>query len=168
MVVTYWLLTVKPREDGGVGLGCSATPHPPATHPRLRGRSIASELSQRGANTQTFRAYPGAGFSLSKARSDFSASFSVWFVLSKKWAEAKPNNQPVTLLTCPRDSGCYVYAGEKSLQVRRRCKNPVKPLKRGSEKLFFTRTTWIRSLLNFSWNEREGDSLLLEAFFSLT
>lgn len=96
-----------------MGLGCSATPA--STHCLLRAArsSIASELSECGANSQAFKPCPRAGFSLSKACSDFSARFSAWLVLSKKGAEAKPKSQEAALLTCPRDRRRYVHAQKK-------------------------------------------------------
>lgn len=109
---------VKLLEARKVGLGCSATPASTHCLPSAAGSSIASALSERGANSQTFRPCPRAGFSLSKACNDFSARFPAWLVLSKKGAEAKPNSQEATLLTYPRDSRHYVHVRKKSLQIR--------------------------------------------------
>lgn len=117
--------------------GCGAAPSPPTFHgvvltPRFSGparEQVFHFLRRAVTFQQAFRR--GLYFLRSELKRSPTAS------------------QPAMLLACPRDTGRYVYIGEKSLQVRRRCKNPVKPLKRGSEKSFFTRTNWMRSLLNF-------------------
>lgn len=98
-------------------LGCSATSASTHCLPRAAGSSITFEFLEHSANSQTFRLCPRAGFSLSKACSDFSARLSAWLVLSKKGAEAKPKSKEAALLTCPRDSRHYVHAQKESLQI---------------------------------------------------